>query len=154
MTDAHSVPCGTVSNGTYAPTGTASMRLGQNVTRRNDKYEEREEALDRLMRDNLAAELKRLKISKYRLAKLAGVSSTTITRFLTGGRGLGKMTLHHLVNAGAGLSVDRLMAGKLDFQARAADIKAEAYQEKRLQEAREQTSPVRQSIKKQSEKRG
>lgn len=110
-----SMPSGTVSTGTYAPTGTESKAELALVTRRNDQYEAREDALDALMRQNLDAELKRLRLSAYALAKLAGVSPSTLTRFLQGERGLGKMTLHHLVNAGAGVSIDRLMAGKLSI---------------------------------------
>lgn len=83
------------------------------MTRRNDSYDAKEDALDALMRANLDAELRRLGITAYRLAHLAGVSESTISRFLAGERGMGKMTLHHLLNAGAGISLDRLMAGKL-----------------------------------------
>lgn len=113
MTDAGTMPHGTVSIGTYVPTGSDGMSEGAPVSSRSDEYEAREEALDELMRRNLREELKRLRLKPYALARLAGVSPSTITRFLAGGRGIGKMTLFRLVNSGAGFSIDRLMSGKL-----------------------------------------
>jgi transcriptional regulator with XRE-family HTH domain len=79
------------------------------------RREPEEIALDALMRENLKREIKRLKVSRYRLAQLIGADPSTFSKILTSeDRGIGKMMLYKLRNAG--ISIDALMAGQLPAQ--------------------------------------